>query len=67
MCVLCGEYTDTALGVNAEVKITQELGKPYFLLAGRPNKSKKPSAAKSTDKLYTWTWDILKKLIGGAR
>lgn len=67
VCVLCGEYTHTATGVNAEVKITQELGKPYFLLAGRAGKSIKPIAAKSTDKLYSWTWDNLKKLVGGTR
>lgn len=67
VCVLCGEYTATATGVNAEVKITQELTKPYFLLSGRAGKSRKPSAAKSTDKLYGWTWDNLKRLIGGAR
>lgn len=67
VCVLCGEYTDTASGVNAEVKIAQELGKPYFLLAGRPDKSKKPSAAYSTDKVYEWTWDHLKTLVGGGR
>ena len=67
VCVLCGEYTDTATGVNAEVRIAQELGKPYFLLAGRGSKSKKPTAAKFTDKLYDWTWDNLKKLVGGAR
>jgi hypothetical protein len=67
VCVLCGEYTHTATGVNAEVEIAQELGKPYFLLSGRKDKSKKPTAAKSTDKLYTWEWDNLKKLVGGGR
>ena len=67
VCVLCGEYTHTATGVNAEVKIAQELGKTYFLLSGRGDKSKKPTTAKSTDKLYTWTWDNLKKLVGGGR
>ena len=67
VCVLCGEYTHTATGVKAEVEIAQELGKPYFLLAGRGDKSKKPTMAKSTDKIYTWTWDNLKKLVGGGR
>ncbi len=27
----------------------------------------KPKAAKSTDKMYKWTWDNLKKLIKGER
>jgi MTH538 TIR-like domain (DUF1863) len=67
MCVLCGEYTDTATGVNIEVEIAQEIGQPYFLLSGRGDKSKKPNKAKSTDKLYKWTWENLKKLVEGGR
>ncbi len=64
--VLCGQYNPT--GVNAEIKIAQEERKPYFLLKGYSDKTcQKPSAAKNTDKIYTWTWDNLKKLIGGAR
>src|SRR3989338_9227964 len=55
--VLCGEYTDSAAGVSAELSITQELPKPYFLLKGRANKTcKSPKSAKSTDKMYDWTW-----------
>ena len=66
--VLCGEHTDTATGVSTELKIAQEQSVPYFLLKGYSNATcKKPSAAKSTDKIYNWTWDNLKKLIGGAR
>lgn len=66
VCVLCGEYAAT--GVSAELKIAQEEGKAYFLLQGRTNKTcKKPNAAKPGDKLYNWTWDNLKTLIGGGR
>jgi len=66
--VLCGEYTDTATGVSAEVKIAQEEHIPYFLLSGYSEKTcKKPSAAKSSDNIYNWTWDNLKILIGGGR
>ena len=66
--VLCGEHTNTAKGVAAEVTITQEEKKPYFLLRGRPNKTcTKPSATLKGDKIYKWTWDNLKKLIAGAR
>src|SRR5207247_369410 len=58
--VLCGEYTHTATGVSTEVEIAQELGKPYFLLWGRNGKTcTKPKAAKSTDKIYEWTWPNL--------
>lgn len=66
--VICGEYTDTATGVSAELSIAQEEKKPYFLLNGRADKTcKKPKAAKDTDKIYKWTWDNLKILIGGGR
>jgi len=66
--VICGLHTNTATGVSAEVKIAQEEGVDYFLLWGRKDKAcKKPTAAKSSDKIYKWTWDNLKALIGGAR
>jgi hypothetical protein len=66
--VMCGEYTDTATGVSAELSIAQEEKKPYFLLWGRTNKTcKKPKTAKDGDKIYNWTWDNLKALIGGSR
>ena len=66
--VLCGEHTHTASGVTAELLITREERKPYFLLWGRPDKTcTKPSSALPTDKTYKWTWDNLKALINGAR
>lgn len=66
--VMCGEHTDTATGVSAELSIAQEEEKPYFLLKGRKDKTcKKPKSAKSSDKVYDWTWDNLKILIGGGR
>lgn len=68
VAVICGEYTNTASGVNAELKIAQEEGVPYFLLWGRSEKTcVKPVSAKQTDKVYTWNWNNLKLLIGGAR
>jgi hypothetical protein len=66
--VLCGELTHTATGVAEELSIAREEGKPYFLLAGRADKvCTKPTTALPTDKIYKWTWDNLKALIGGAR
>lgn len=66
--VLCGEKTHTASGVAAEVEIALEKGVPYFLLAAYSDKTcTKPKSAKATDKIYKWTWDNLKNLIGGAR
>jgi hypothetical protein len=68
VAVICGEHTDAATGVSAEVTIAQEEGVSYFLLKGYADKTcKKPKAATSTDKLYNWTWDNLKTLIGGGR
>lgn len=68
VAVICGEYTNSASGVSAELKIAQDEGIPYFLLWGRTNEvCIKPVSAKSTDKMYRWTWDNLKSLIGGAR
>ena len=66
--VICGEHTDKASGVSAEVKIAQDENIPYFLLWGRSDKNcTKPLSAKADDKIYKWTWDNLKALIGGAR
>jgi hypothetical protein len=68
VAVLCGQHTHTATGVSAEVKISQDESIPYFLLKGYADKTcTKPTAAKSTDKLYNWTWPNLKTLIGGGR
>ncbi len=68
VAVICGEHTDTASGVSAEAKIAQEEEVDYFLLWGRKDKTcKKPKAVKSSDKIYKWTWDNLKVLIGGTR
>lgn len=68
VAVICGHYTDTAVGVSTEVEIAQEEEKPYFLLAGRATGvNKKPKAAKPSDKIYDWTWENLKKLIAGGR
>ena len=66
--VMCGEYTDSAKGVSAELKIAQEEGTPYFLLWGRSSETcVKPVGAKAGDKIYKWTWNNLKTLIGGGR
>lgn len=66
--VLCGQKTDKAAGVAAELTIAKEKGKEYFLLSAYSDKTcTKPTSASSTDKLYKWTWDNLKALIGGGR
>lgn len=66
--VLCGEHTHKAGGVAAELMIAQEENKEYFLLKAYADKTcTKPTTGKSSDKIYKWTWDNLKKLINGAR
>ncbi len=66
--VLCGEHTDRASGGSEELAIAQGKGKPYFLLAAYADKScNKPSSASTSDKVYKWTWDNLKALVGGSR
>jgi hypothetical protein len=66
--VICGQYTYSATGVSIELEIAQEELLPYFLLWGRSDKQcTKPKSAKESDKIYRWTWDNLKALIGGAR
>ncbi len=66
--ILCGVKTDTAKGVTHELEIAKECGKEYFYLAAYSDKGcVKPKGADSNDKLYKWTWDNLKTLIGGGR
>lgn len=68
VAVICGEHTDAATGVSAEIRIAQDEGVDYFLLHGRSGKNcKKPRAATREDKVYRWTWDNLKILIDGGR
>ncbi|MEU6867517.1 TIR domain-containing protein [Streptomyces sp. NPDC046876] len=66
--VICGEHTHAAVGVAIELKMAQEETIDYFLLNGYNGKTgKKPTTAKASDKIYEWTWDNLKALVGGAR
>ena len=66
--VICGHETNTATGVSAELKIAREEGVDYFLLNGRASgRCVKPTTAKIDDKIYDWTWNNLKILVGGAR
>jgi hypothetical protein len=62
--VLCGEYTDTADEMSAELRIVQEMAKPYFLLWGRRGvECTKPMTAKHNDSLYTWIWEVVKSQV----
>ena len=68
VAVMCGHRTHTARGVAAEVRIAQQLRKPYFLLAGRSQgNNTKPTTATQRDKMYRWTWDNLNRSQGEMR
>lgn len=68
VAVICGQHTHTATGVSAEIEIAQELAKPYFLLRGYSDKTcTLPAVVGGGEKMYDWTWDNLKALVGGAR
>jgi len=62
--VICGEHTHQAKGVEAEVTMVQQAGKPYFLLKGRRHKTcTRPKSAPKKKKIHPWTWQTLKELI----
>ena len=68
LVVMCGEKTQMAPGVAKELAMAQELAKPYFFLKGYPDRPcTKPRTAKSTDKIYNWTWSNLEALFAGRR
>jgi len=59
--VLCGEQTDSSIEVGLELRATQALGKPYFLVWGRREHTcTRPSGARRDDNMYTWIWALLK-------
>ena len=62
--VICGEHTHQAEGVEAEVTMVQQAGKPYFLLKGRRNKTcTRPKSAPKRKRIHPWRWPTLKELI----
>lgn len=68
VAVLCGTNTHNADGVAEELKIAKALNKEYFLLAAYSDKKcTKPTSASTSDQMYNWTWDNLKRLIAGQR
>lgn len=62
--VLCGEHMHECRRVDAELRMAQEEGTPYFLLWGRRDgMCKLPGAARKGDGMYSWTADILRDRI----
>jgi hypothetical protein len=63
--VLCGERTDKAVGVTAEVKIAKECDKRVIYIGAYSDKKcVLPDGAGWFDTMHGWTWDNLKKQIG---
>ena len=61
---ICGVYTDSAKGVEAEMTITRKLGRHYFLLKGRrKHPCSKPKGARACDELQPWKWEHINKLL----
>jgi hypothetical protein len=66
--VICGQHTDRSGRVGAELRITQEEKRPYFLLWGRREPMcTKPTTAKPADGMYSWTPAILQNQISTLR
>ena len=66
--VICGEHTNQASGVAAEVAIAREENKPYFLLKGRRQKQcSRPTTAPKKKVMHPWTWPTMKELIANPR
>ena len=63
--MICGEHTNDSARVAAELRMAQEEGKPYMLLWGRRERMcTKPSGARPSDAMYSWTPDVLENQIG---
>jgi hypothetical protein len=62
LIVLCGAYTDRAANVHAELELARAGAVPYLLLDGRSELSKKPTAARTTDRLVAWNAHTLTTL-----
>jgi hypothetical protein len=62
--IICGEHTETSGSMGAELLIAQQEETPYLLLWGRrANMCTKPSGAKSSEGMYSWTQEILQDQI----
>jgi len=64
LVIICGEHTHKCSHMSAELRIAQEMRKPYVLLWGRRQQMcKKPKSARSGDGMYLWTPEILEDQI----
>jgi hypothetical protein len=60
MIVICGRHSDASVQMTGELRIAQELNKPYFLLWGRRElMCTRPLGAKPDDAMYGWSPQII--------
>ena len=60
MILICGKHSDLSAQMSGELRIAQELQKPYFLLWGRRElMCTRPIGAKSDDPMYGWSPQII--------
>lgn len=58
--VLCGEHTTDSFSMATELRIAKEEDRPYVLLWGRRDRMcTTPTSADPSDRMYSWTWEIL--------
>ena len=63
--VICGEYTAASDRVSTELRIAQEVEKPYLLLWGRRERMcSMPVGVKRTACMFAWTWETLVHQVG---
>ncbi|MDE0226503.1 MAG: hypothetical protein OXP28_15425 [Gammaproteobacteria bacterium] len=61
---ICGENTHSAKGVEAEMTLTRQLRKHYFLLKGRRHVTcSKPRNACRSDVIHRWSWSRINRLL----
>jgi hypothetical protein len=62
--VICGEHTDRAVGVTAEIEIAREEHVPYYLLRGhKTGRTRRPGGTSwLRDTIHPWDWDKLRSI-----
>lgn len=61
MIVICGEHSESSTSMTAELATAEQEDKPYFLVWGRRElMCTKPTGAKSSEGMYSWTLPILR-------
>lgn len=66
--VLCGDQTHQAKGVETELRITKELGKPYALIKATVQYTPtRPKSASPSEPMYPARWPTVAALLRGEK